>query len=83
MTMMVEELIATISSKKEVRSTAAKGSNNNAKIVRNTALLEALAKGGYVTSHTTEDGKKKRASQAKERHPSYWKPALQSIPEEH
>lgn len=32
---------------------------NNAKIVRNTTLLEALVKGGYVTSHTTEDGKVK------------------------
>lgn len=51
MGLMVEELIG-VSTKKEVRST-------NAKNVRNTALLEALAKRGYVTSHTTDDGKVK------------------------
>ena len=33
--------------------------NNNAKIVRNTTLLEALAKRGSVTSYTTEYGKTK------------------------
>ncbi|CAO2815663.1 unnamed protein product [Amaranthus hypochondriacus] len=29
---------------------------NNAKIIRNTTLLEALAKRGSVTSYTSEDG---------------------------
>ncbi|KMT01341.1 hypothetical protein BVRB_9g213560 [Beta vulgaris subsp. vulgaris] len=130
MTLTLEELLAF---PKEVRSSKCARSNN-AKIVRNTSLLEAISKEGSLTSYTTEDGKlkikimvkkqdlkqmleamnngidngininsiilpktspssiemrlydlmkTKKASQAKERQPRNWRPALQSIPEEH
>uniref|UniRef100_A0A803LGA1 Uncharacterized protein n=1 Tax=Chenopodium quinoa TaxID=63459 RepID=A0A803LGA1_CHEQI len=120
--------------KKEVHSTKKTRSNNVIKIDKNTTLLEALVKGGYITSHKAEDGKvkmrilvnkhdlkqlletmmnnenngtskvllpkasplpeverrlrdlmkRKRATNAKGRQSSTnWRPALQSIPEEH